>query len=280
MTSQGPQHPTVYELIEFVHADTPGHRMFVVDCDVYPCSTVGNPHPFTTAPPERGWNQPGECFLCGESSSHANHEGERRVMNDTYERHLHNLNLKWRPRDDRIVVLPLLAANPSMDGVIVLPSDTNRERPMNGIVLAVGPGGVGPETGREIPVKAKPGELVAFGRYAGMEFEVSGPKGQTKVLVMRDCEVLLAREPDSYTLITHEDNPAKMHEEGFVCDLCAPPTVDLDQLKRAAYAAPETSEAESSAAPAIDEAEEARARGAIEAERQRLREQRDGATAR
>ncbi len=149
---------------------------------------------------------------------------------------LGQLQTGWTPRDDRVIVLPLLAATPSADGLIVM-TDQNRERPLQGIVLAVGPGGTGPETGRPVPVTSTPGELVAFGRYAGLDFEVASPQGLIKVLILRDCEVLLAREAGSYDLVVHDEHPGKMHEVGHVCDLCAPAR-DLEALREAAYGTP------------------------------------------
>lgn len=188
------------------------------------------------------------------------------------------LKIEWTPRGDRVLVLPLMAANPSLDGLIVLPESTNRERPMQGIVLAVGPGGVGPETGRPVTVTAQIGELVAFGRYAGLDFEVSGPQGQVKILIMRDTEILIARAPGTFELVVHEHNPAKMHEKGFVCDICVPPTVNLDKLRDAAYGelidaevGDETLADEIAAAnAAVDPEAEAKAKATIQAERDRL----------
>jgi co-chaperonin GroES (HSP10) len=168
----------------------------------------------------------------------------------------------WTPRDDKVIVLPLLSATPSADGLIVM-TDQNRERPLQGIVLTVGPGGTGPETGRPVPVTSTPGELVAFGRYAGLDFEVASPHGLIKVLILRDCEVLLARPAGSYDLIVHEDHPGKMHEVGHVCDLCAP-AHDLTALREVAYGA-------SMPASVEQDAEEADASAAIAAERERLR---------
>lgn len=185
-----------------------------------------------------------------------------------------DVNFAWHPSDDRIVALPLLQATPSAEGTVgILLTDQNRERPVLGIVLAVGPGGTAPETGRPVTVKSQVGELVAFGRYAGMDFEASTPQGYAKVLILRDCEVLLRRAPTDYELVVHEDNPAKMHEAGHVCDLCRP-KVDVAQLQDVAYG--DVIDAEAPAEPAVDPAAEEAARQGIEAERDRLRQLREG----
>lgn len=124
-----------------------------------------------------------------------------------------------QPRADRVVVLPLLKAN---RGALVDMED-NRERPQYGVVLAVGPGATGPETGRFVPVAAIPGELVTYGRYAGLAFEASAPqspRGAVDVLVMRDSEILLAQAPDTFVLHMHDQDPGKVHLAGLICDSC------------------------------------------------------------
>lgn len=172
----------------------------------------------------------------------------------------------WEPVDDRVVVLPLLQATPSAEGSagLVL-TDQNRERPMIGIVLVAGPGGLAPETGRPVPVNSVAGQLVAFGRYAGLDFEAATLAGHLKVLIMRDCDALLRRPAGSYELVMHEDNPAKMHEAGYVCDLCRP-TPEPVVLEEAAAEAP--------AAATIDPELEQAAAARIAAERERLRQSR------
>ncbi len=123
------------------------------------------------------------------------------------------------PRGDRVVVLPLLKGS---RGVLV-DMEENRERPQQGVVVAVGPGGVGPETGRPITVSAKVGELVTYGRYAGLAFEASAPgspRGAVDVIVMRDTEILLAQAPDTFELEMHDEDPGKVHLAGLTCDLC------------------------------------------------------------
>jgi len=136
-----------------------------------------------------------------------------------------NLALHERPRGDRIVVLPLA---PARTGLIV-DAEANRDKPERGIVLAVGPGGVGAETGRDIPVLSQVGELVTHGKYAGMAFEVTGPRGALRAIVMRDCEVMLSQAPGEYEVEAHDGDPRKMHLVGQLCADC--PTADLSAVR-------------------------------------------------
>ncbi len=63
----------VEELIAQIHVTTPSHGAFVLGCPFWPCSLVGIPHRFSTDARGRRWNEPGECYLCGEDAAHVNH---------------------------------------------------------------------------------------------------------------------------------------------------------------------------------------------------------------
>jgi len=133
---------------------------------------------------------------------------------------LSELNLIEKPRFDRIVVLPLLKASTNL----IIDMEEGR-LPERGIVVALGPGGTAPETGRTVEVVARVGELVRYGKYAGQDFEVDTPNGPVKAIIMRDCEVLLAQEPGTYELEIHDGDFRKMHLKGHVCEHC--PKADL-----------------------------------------------------
>lgn len=132
-----------------------------------------------------------------------------------------------KPRGDRVVVVPLVKAGRSF----LVDMEENREKPERGVVIAIGPGATGPETGRFVPVQASVGELVAFGKYAGLAFEVNGPTGAVNALIMRDSEILLFQDADSYELVIHDENPNRMHLAGFTCDAC-PSVSGEESLKR------------------------------------------------
>lgn len=169
-----------------------------------------------------------------------------------------NLTSTLKPRADNLIVLPLLKASSSF----LIDTSENREQPERGLVLDVGPGGVGPETGRPVTVISQRGELVCFGRYAGMAWEIPGPKGPVKVLILRDAEVLLAASPETIEMVIHDDDPRKMHEAGLTCEHCASATGEeaVNRLRAIAGGKDPDAPAEAPAEPS-----------AIEQERERLR---------
>jgi chaperonin GroES len=69
-------------------------------------------------------------------------------------------------------------------GGIIIP-DTAKERPVEGEVVAVGPGARN-EAGRVIPLDVKPGDRVVFGKYAGMDVTIDG----AELLVLREGDIL------------------------------------------------------------------------------------------
>src|SRR4051812_26621885 len=100
-----------------------------------------------------------------------------------------NLKIPQTPRGNRILVLPLVQAGSSF----ILDMEENREKPEKGLVIAIGPGGLGAQTGRPIPVEASVGELVCYGKYAGMKWtirhELDGRAIDLPVYIMQDTEV-------------------------------------------------------------------------------------------
>lgn len=130
----------------------------------------------------------------------------------------------WEPRYDRIFVLPLLHATASVSGLVG--AGENRELPEAGIVVAIGPGGLAPETGREIRVVAQPGDLVMFGKFAGQDTAVPRVTdiAPPRLIVMRDIEVLAAKPKDKYDwnelLVCHDLDPRKIHFRGHTCEFC------------------------------------------------------------
>lgn len=91
--------------------------------------------------------------------------------------------MKIRPLSDRIVVRRV-AKKEVTEGGIIIP-DNAREKPVEGVVLAVGPGRT-LEDGRLHPVGVKAEETVLFGKYAGTELKVDGEE----VLIIREEDVL------------------------------------------------------------------------------------------
>ena len=171
-----------------------------------------------------------------------------------------NLRIPQVPRGGRLLVLPLVKAGSSF----ILDTEENREQPEKGLVIAVGPPGVGPESGRLIQVDARLGELVCYGKYAGLKFairhEIGGYATDLTVFVMRDTEILLAQPPETLELVIHDGDPRKIHEAGLTCEYCERAPVNLDALKDVAYGAPSDVEVDAPAdLDAAIDAERARA---------------------
>ncbi|HSW10698.1 MAG TPA: co-chaperone GroES [Bacillota bacterium] len=91
--------------------------------------------------------------------------------------------LKLKPLEDRVVVEPLEQEEKTKGG-IVLP-DTAKEKPQKGRVVAAGPGRYD-EEGKRIPMEVKPGDVVAYSRYAGTEVKIEGQE----YLILRESDVL------------------------------------------------------------------------------------------
>ena len=91
--------------------------------------------------------------------------------------------MKFRPLHDRIVVERIEAEEKTPGGIII--PDTAKEKPQQGRVLAVGPGGRD-ETGKLIPIDIKVGDTVLFGKWSGTEVVIGGEE----VLIMKESDVM------------------------------------------------------------------------------------------
>ena len=91
--------------------------------------------------------------------------------------------MKFRPLHDR-VVLKRIEAEEKTSGGIIIP-DTAKEKPQQGEVVAVGPGGRD-EAGKLIPIDLKAGDRVLFGKWSGTEVKIDG----VEYLIMRESDVM------------------------------------------------------------------------------------------
>ena len=91
--------------------------------------------------------------------------------------------MKFRPLLDRVVVRRIEEESRTAGGIII--PDTAKEKPSQGVVVAVGPGGVN-DNGKTIVMTLKEGDTILFGKWAGTEIKVDG---QT-LLIMRENDVL------------------------------------------------------------------------------------------
>ena len=91
------------------------------------------------------------------------------------------MNIK--PLADRVVVKPL-EAEVKQVGSIIIP-DTVKEKPMQGEIVAVGPGKVS-DSGQKVAMEVKKGDKILYGKYSGTEVTVDG----ADFLIMRESDVL------------------------------------------------------------------------------------------
>ena len=96
------------------------------------------------------------------------------------------MNLK--PLDDRIVVKPNEAETQTASGLVI--PDTAKEKPQQGVVLAVGPGKRAETSGEIIPVGIEVGQTVLYSKYGGTEVTVDGD--ELLVLNARDVLAIVA----------------------------------------------------------------------------------------
>ena len=91
--------------------------------------------------------------------------------------------MKFRPLHDRIVIKRIEAEAKSAGGIII--PDTAKEKPQQGEVVAVGPGGRD-ETGKLIPIDVKAGDRVLFGKWSGTEVKLDG----VDYLIMKESDIM------------------------------------------------------------------------------------------
>jgi chaperonin GroES len=91
--------------------------------------------------------------------------------------------LKFRPLHDRVVVKRIEADERSKGGIII--PDTVKEKPQEGEVVAVGPGGRD-ENGKLITLDLKAGDRVLFGKWSGTEVKLDGDE----LLIMKESDVM------------------------------------------------------------------------------------------
>ena len=90
---------------------------------------------------------------------------------------------KFRPLHDRVVVRRIGAEEKTKGGIII--PDTAQEKPQEGEVIAVGPGGRD-ESGKLIPIDVKPGSRVLFGKWSGTEVKLDGEE----LLIMKESDIM------------------------------------------------------------------------------------------
>ncbi len=91
--------------------------------------------------------------------------------------------MAFRPLHDRIVVKRIEGEEKTKGGIII--PDTAKEKPQEGKVVAVGPGGRD-ESGKLVPLDVKAGDRVLFGKWSGTEVKIDGDD----LLIMKESDIL------------------------------------------------------------------------------------------
>jgi chaperonin GroES len=106
----------------------------------------------------------------------------RRFQNDCKFNGLEE-DMKFRPLHDRVVVRRVTAEEKTKGGIII--PDTAQEKPQEGEVIAVGPGGRD-EAGKLIPIDVRSGDRVLFGKWSGTEIKLDGEE----LLIMKESDIM------------------------------------------------------------------------------------------
>jgi len=91
--------------------------------------------------------------------------------------------MSFRPLHDRVLVRRLEQAEKTAGGIII--PDTAKEKPMEGEIVAVGPGARG-EDGKLVPLDVKKGDKILFGKWSGTEIKLDGEE----LIIMKESDVM------------------------------------------------------------------------------------------
>ncbi len=107
------------------------------------------------------------------------------------------MSQKLTPLHDRVLVRRVAEAETVRGGIII--PDTAKEKPQEGVVVAVGTGRY--EKGQTIPLAVKEGDHVLFGKYAGSEIKIDGE------------ELLILKEDEVFGILSGTGKGAEKHEK-------------------------------------------------------------------
>ena len=91
--------------------------------------------------------------------------------------------MKFRPLQDRVLVKPLEVDAKTQGGIII--PDTVKEKPMQGKIIAAGPGARG-EDGKLQPMGVKAGDKILYGKWSGNEVKIDGED----LIIMKESDIL------------------------------------------------------------------------------------------
>jgi chaperonin GroES len=93
------------------------------------------------------------------------------------------VSVSIKPLEDRLVIKVVEAEQTTASGLVI--PDTAKEKPQEGEIIAVGPGGRD-ESGKLIPIDLKVGDRVLFGKWSGTEVKIDGEE----LLIMKESDVM------------------------------------------------------------------------------------------
>lgn len=91
-----------------------------------------------------------------------------------------------KPLGDRVIVEPVAKEETTASGIIL--PETAKEKPQEGVIIAVGSGRI--EDGKRLPLEVKEGNKVIYSKYAGTEVKF----GDKELLIMRENDILAILE--------------------------------------------------------------------------------------
>jgi chaperonin GroES len=91
--------------------------------------------------------------------------------------------MQFRPLHDRVLIRRIEAEEKSAGGIII--PDTAKEKPSQGEIVAVGPGGRD-DAGKLIPIDLRVGDRVLFGKWSGTEVKIDGEE----LIIMKESDIL------------------------------------------------------------------------------------------
>jgi chaperonin GroES len=104
-------------------------------------------------------------------------------IRQTFDESFRRIPMKFRPVHDRVVVERIDAEAKTAGGIII--PDTAQEKPQQGKIIAVGPGGRD-ESGKLIPIDVKVGDRILFGKWSGTEVKIDG----VEYLIMKESDIM------------------------------------------------------------------------------------------
>src|SRR5579859_7356139 len=96
--------------------------------------------------------------------------------------------MKFRPLHDRVLIRRVESEEKTVGGIII--PDTAQEKPMEGEVIAAGPGARG-EDGQIHPLDVKAGDRILFGKWSGTEVKLDGEE----LIIMKESDIMGIIEP-------------------------------------------------------------------------------------